>query len=63
MPEQVHHQRYLGMLGWRSCLPKYRHELPDSLWGYWLLLIDVAKINRLEDRFVAKHGYLPEVGK
>ncbi len=64
MPKPVRPEQYLGKIGWKSCLD--RHELrsrsfPDSRWGYWVLLKDIVEIELSEERYIEKHGALPQI--
>ena len=64
MAHTVKEERYLGLMGWTSCMERYElreRELIDSKWGYWLLLRDVVEIGRCEDKYIRRHGELPQV--
>jgi len=63
-PCVVEEDRYLGEIGWKSCIDRHGlrdRGLPDSKWGYWLLLKDVAEINRTEEKYLKDHDELPSV--
>ena len=62
--QTVEEDRYLGKIGWSSCIDRYElraRGLPNSKWGYFLLLKDVAEIGIAEDQYQKKHGELPIV--
>lgn len=66
MPLTVRPERYLGVIGWRSCLDRHNHRsrnLDDPRWGYHILLKDIEEIERAEERYFRKHGELPDVAE
>ena len=63
-PCVVEEGHYLGEIGWKSCIDRHGlrdRGLPDSKWGYWLLLKDVTEIGRTEETYLKGHDELPRV--